>query len=284
MLENGLPPRLEPPLRFLFERRAPACSEQAAEQIESLRTKIAAQAEVYRVEYSESSLGVVRLAVPTRQTDGALTSRHLATVVSVTKPWGLFLHLCSEAFDAKVILEMGACVGISGAYLASTRSRPSLFTLEGSPPLAAVARATLASVGAKAEVIVGRFEETLPLALDRVSAGGQTPDLVFVDGHHEEAATLHYVKSVLPYLSSNGVIILDDIYLYEGMWRAWRALTSSRDFVAINTGRFGLLVYDLGGGGRQYDLAPYTGRWRVGTPRLAASGQARSARDSAVRA
>jgi len=27
---------------------------------------------------------------------------------------GLFLHLCSEALDAKVILEMGTGIGISG--------------------------------------------------------------------------------------------------------------------------------------------------------------------------
>jgi len=140
--------------------------------------------------------------------------------------------------------------------------------MEGSPSLAAVARETLASAGTKAEVMVGRFEETLPLALDRVSAGGQTVDVAFVDGQHEEAATLHYVRSVLPYLCRNGLIILDDIYLYEGMWRAWQAITSSRDLVAINTGRFGLLVRELGGGARQYNLARYTGLWRVGEPRL----------------
>jgi hypothetical protein len=48
-----------------------------------------------------------------------------------------------------------------------------------------------------------------------------------VDGHHEEAATLHYVAAISPHLSPAALIILDDIYLYEGMWRAWQALSSA---------------------------------------------------------
>src|SRR5437588_11059379 len=53
MIDNGLPPRLEPPLRFLFDRRAPASAEQAAALIERLRAGIAAQREAYRFKLSE---------------------------------------------------------------------------------------------------------------------------------------------------------------------------------------------------------------------------------------
>jgi predicted O-methyltransferase YrrM len=268
MLEDGLPSRLAAPLGFLFDRQAPASAQRAAAQIESLRTKIAVGADAYRLKHRESSFGPVRVAEPTLETDGALTSERLATVVSVPKRWGQFLHLCSEVLDANVILEMGACVGISGAYLASTQLRPCLFTLEGSPSLAVVARATLAAVQANAEVIVGTFEEILPLTLERVCVSSRKLDIAFLDGHHDEAATLHYVHAVSPYLSDNGLIILDDIYLYEGMWRAWQALAFWRDLVAVNTGRFGLLVHERGGGARHYNLAPYTGRWRVGAPRV----------------
>jgi predicted O-methyltransferase YrrM len=269
-----LPPRLEPALRFLFTNRTNAAAEDVAVRIEHLRSRIAARDEVYRFNHFDTSLGPVRLAEQSQNSDGALTSHRLATAFSVSERWGMFLHLCAEAFDARIILEMGACVGISGAYLASSRSRPLVLSLEGSEPLAAIAQSSLDAVSDQGEVIVGPFEQTLPLTLARLGESDRTIDLAFVDGHHEEAATLHYVTTIEPHLSPRALVILDDIYLYEGMWRAWQTRSSADGVLAINVGRFGLLVYDSerATGGR-YDLSRYTGRWRVGRPRACSTGQ-----------
>jgi predicted O-methyltransferase YrrM len=165
---------------------------------------------------------------------------------------------------------MGACVGISGAYLASIPSQPDFLTLEGSQALATIAQTVLAAVSDKADVVVGLFEDTLPRTLDRIARSGQTIDVAYVDGHHGEAATLHYVDAISRRLSSTALIILDDIYLYEDMWRAWRKLSSAAGVVSINVGRFGLVMYGSSTRCRQYDLASYTGFWRVGPPRARA--------------
>jgi len=268
MLDDGLPARLAPALRFLFSGEAPAAAEEAAGTIERLRAQIAARPEAYRFAHFDSALGLVRLAERAGKTNAALTCDRLATSISVPKRWGLFLHLCAEAFDARAILEMGACVGISSAYLASIRSRPHLVTLEGSAPFAEIARGTLAAVSNRGEVIVGAFEETLVPALDRLRESVGNVEVAFVDGHHEEAAMLHYVETISRRLAPTALVILDDIYLYAGMWRAWQMLSSDRDVVAVDVGRFGLLVYERGRpAGRRYDLARYTGRWRVGRER-----------------
>jgi len=266
MLGDGLPPRLEPALRFLFTSEAPQ-SEHVAVRIERLRSRIAARDEVYRFNQFDTSLGPMKLAEQAQNRDGAVTSHRVATAFSVSERWGMFLHLCAEAFDARIILEMGACVGISGAYLASSRSRPRVLSLEGSEPLAAIAQSSLDAVSDQGEVIVGPFEQTLPPTLARFGESEQTIDLAFVDGHHEEAATLHYVAAIEPHLSPRALMILDDIYLYEGMWRAWQTLASADGVVAINVGRFGLLVYDRERTAGRYDLSRYTGHWRVGHPR-----------------
>jgi predicted O-methyltransferase YrrM len=269
MLRDGLPPQLAPALRFLFGGRAPAAAEEAALRIEQLRAQIAARPDVYRFAYFDTPLGPVRLAERAPKTRGALTSHRLATALSVPRRWGMFLHLCADAFEAKLVLEIGACVGISGSYLASVRSRPHLLTLEGSKALAQIAQTSLAAISDRGEVVVGPFEQTLPDTLARL--GGRKLDVAFVDGHHEEASTLHYVAAISPHLSSTALIVLDDIYLYEGMWRAWQTLSSADDAIAVNVGRFGLLVYDSGrAAGRRYDLARYTGHWRVGGPRARA--------------
>lgn len=271
MLSDGLPPRLAPALRFLFTGEVAAAAENAALRIERLRAQIAARPDVYGFAHFDTPLGPVRLPERVQKTDGAVTSYRLATAFSVPERWGVFLHLCADAFDARMILEMGACVGVSAAYLASIRSRPQVLTLEGSLPLAQIAKASLAAVSDNGEVIIGPFEQTLPLTLDRLSAHAQKLDVAFLDGHHEEAATLRYVAMISPHLSPTALIVLDDIYLYEGMWRAWQKLSSAGDVVAVNLGRFGLLMYDSGrAAGRRYDLARYTGRWRVGRKRACA--------------
>jgi predicted O-methyltransferase YrrM len=264
MLANGLPPRLAQALRTLFGGPAPASAAEAAETVERLRGRIAARADAYQYARTESPLGPVRLAEVTQQRERALTSERLANTISVPKRWGMFLHQCAEAFDAEVIVEMGACVGISGAYLGSIPSRPRLFTLEGSQALADVAQQTLATISDRAEVVVGPFERTLQPTLARAG----TVDVAFVDGHHEEAATIHYVAAIAEHLSPTALIVLDDIYLYEGMWRAWQKLSSDAGVAAVNVGRFGLLVRERGRtSNAQYDLSRYTGRWRVGAPR-----------------
>lgn len=132
--------------------------------------------------------------------------------------------------------------------------------------LAAIARQTLAAVTETAEVVVGTFAETLPATLERLGA----IDLAFIDGHHEEAATLRYVEAIEQHMS-RGPIVLDDIHLYEGMWRAWQTLLSYRRFTAVNVGRFGLLVHGEGYG-HSYDLSRYTGHWRVGPARKVGDG------------
>jgi predicted O-methyltransferase YrrM len=270
LLERGLPARLTPALRSLFSSHAPDAAKTSARPIESIREQIAARDDVFRFAHSESSLGPIRLAERTHDNRGTLTSRTFAKSVSVPRRWGVFLHLCADAFEAKRILEMGACVGISSAYLSSVRSHPHIVTLEGSPHLAEIAAATLEAVSADAEIIIGPFEETLEPTLERLRDRGETLEVAFVDGHHEEVATLHYVAAISRQLAATALIVLDDIYLYEGMWRAWRRLSSSGEFVAVNVGRFGLLVREPGVTGRPYDLSRFTGYWHVGGARARA--------------
>jgi predicted O-methyltransferase YrrM len=263
MLSDGLPGQLEPALRFLFSGQAPLDALEASRRIEGLRAKIAERDDTYSFGYFETSLGAVHLAQHAARSSGSVTLRQCATAISVPRRWGLFLHLCARAFNARTIVEMGACVGISGAYLASIRLQPRFFTLEGSEALAQIAQATLAAVSDEAEVVVGMFEHTLSPTLERAAKNHQTVDLAYVDGHHGEAATLDYVETISRHLSSPGLIILDDLYLSQDMWRAWRKLSSAAGVVSINLGRFGLLVYGSGMGCRRYDLSRYTGFWRV---------------------
>lgn len=276
MLGNGLPARLGTPLRFLFTRELPVEAIGIAARIEDMRAEISRRPDTYRYAYSPTTLGMVRWL--DHASHGAagpvIPSRRLANVFSVPRHWGLFLHLCADALAARAILEVGACLGISGAYLASARQRARFITIEGSPAIAPIAESTLAAVTDRAEVIRAPFDTGLDEALARFAREQLPIDLAFIDGHHEEAATLHYVETVIPRLSREAVVILDDIHLTPGMERAWQSLSRTSGIAAaVDVGRFGLLVWNGDdAAGARYDLSRYTGWWPVGTSRHRPAG------------
>jgi len=262
MLRDGLPPRLEAPLRFLFTGEAAPDVLALAAKIETRRAEIAGSDRTYQFTYARSAHGMARWPEPSRMEseEPALSSRWLAAA-SVPRRWGVFLHLC--AMEARAIVEMGTCVGISGAYLASAPSRPRLVTLEGSAALAAIAEETLARFSDRTTIVRGPFESGIHRALALLAAEQLKVDLAWIDGHHDEAPTLHYVRTLLPHLSHGALVVLDDILLYAGMRRAWQQVSAMRGVAAaVNTGRFGLLLWHGGDAApRHYDLARHTGIW-----------------------
>jgi hypothetical protein len=89
------------------------------------------------------------------------------------------------------IIELGTCLGTTSVYLQKAAPKAKVYTLEGCPQTAGVARENFAQAGANSvELIVGNFDDTLP----DVIAGLDKLDLVFVDGNHRKDATLKYFE------------------------------------------------------------------------------------------
>lgn len=172
----------------------------------------------------------------TTSTVGDVTRR-----ASVPRHEAALLFALVRRLGARRCLEMGTCVGISGAYLGgamATQGGGRLVSLEGHADRAEVARGVWERLGLEdAEVRVGRFDRTLPDALE---AGPF--DLVFVDGHHDGEATIDYVDRIRARSRPGALLVLDDIDWSDDMRLAW---TSLRARLTASTtsdlGRLGLL-------------------------------------------
>ena len=161
--------------------------------------------------------------------DSSGASTETTTVAEVCrrtskKPaWASLLYDIVRAEKPDVALEMGTSVGISGSYLGAalvSNGRGRLVTLEGRADVAAEARRGFAELGLPVEVVVGRFDDTLPTTLS-----AHAPiDLMFIDGNHHEEPTIGYFEQALPYLSRRALVVFDDIRWSEGMERAWTRL------------------------------------------------------------
>lgn len=174
--------------------------------------------------------------------------------------WALFLLVLTRRLRPERVLELGTCLGISASYLAAgldLNGMGRLVTLEGAGALADRSGRNLRALGLRnTEVVPGLFRHTLPGVLDR----HHPVDLAFVDGHHDEHATLEYFDLVVPALADHAVVVFDDIRWSDGMARAWEAVQGHpRVHVAVDLDRVGVCVAGLPGpAARRYRLPTVT--------------------------
>ena len=178
------------------------------------------------------------------------------------------LYLLAKDNQSTYVLELGACAGLSAAYLASVDSVQELWTVEGAPNLAAIAIKTLEPWRLKANVYTGHFDD----AIDELCPKhiGQW-DFVYIDGHHEKVATIHYFNRVLSSLRPGAMVVFDDISWSQDMREGWDLVRQRLEFSdAIDFGSIGVCILktDLQQTTpvKQWNLQPVLGRHKIGKP------------------
>ncbi len=162
------------------------------------------------------------------------------------------------------IIEFGTNAGISTLYLHGADTRTPLFTVEGNPEVAALARETFRRAGASPALrpAVDTFAEWL--AHHPKAAAGRL--LFFLDGDHRYAPTLAYVDRMLEGCTEESVLVIADIHWSAGMEKAWNELKQRpRVTASVDTYHFGILFLRPELNGPHLTLIPTRYKpWRVG--------------------
>ncbi len=231
-----------------LQRRYRAEDARVVEGIEALRARASGSTERLRID--DYGAGAPDSAFTEAQMSaGRVVERTVGEACRASKKptWaGLLWHLVRE-FQPERCVELGCCLGISACYqghaLRLNGARGRLWTLEGAPMLADVARRHIGEQGLqdRVEVVVGRFQDTLQGVLER----NGPIDYAFIDGHHDEEATLRYFEQLLPHLAPRALLVFDDINWSDGMRRAWARLAADpRIQVSIDCGEVGVCAID----------------------------------------
>lgn len=126
-----------------------------------------------------------------------------------------------------VIVELGTSFGISALYQAAGNTASTIYTLEGCPGTAAIAKENFKQFPQyDIALMVGAFEEMLPEVLTKVDQ----IDFLFIDGHHQLEPTLKYIQLCFPKLSKDAVVVVDDINWSDEMRLTWRHLIADTRF------------------------------------------------------
>jgi predicted O-methyltransferase YrrM len=204
--------------------------------------------EIMRVEYDQSSEPIQQvdfgsgISGTDQGTQQAVALNHgverlrtvgeISRLTSKDRRWATLLFQIVRAARPLSGLELGTALGLSGAYQAAAlelNGQGTMVTVEGAPAFAKFATGTFNRLGLDTiEVRTGRFNDVLPDLLPTL----QPIDYAFIDGHHDEHATVDYFEQILPFLASGSVLVFDDIRWSAGMSRAWKEVVGHPEVTA----------------------------------------------------
>jgi predicted O-methyltransferase YrrM len=219
----ALPRELRPAAEFAFEREPTDDEQRIVDTIETLRGELE-RAEGTALSYSSPHSGTFRRADDGHVEPGPANRSPLGVhaKTGAGRRGGILLRRLAEGLGATNVLELGTNTGFSGMYFLSAGSRPRLVTIEGSADLCRIAEQNLTRVADRTRFRV--MNRLFDDALDELEQSGERFSCGFIDGQHEQAATLHYATRVISLLEPGGAVIFDDIYWSRDMHEAWQRL------------------------------------------------------------
>lgn len=162
----------------------------------------------------------------------------IAAKATVPAHYGNVLYAIAREFQPHHILELGTCLGVGTAYLATGAPASTIMTMEGSPALAAEAVKNMATLGiTNVTQIIGNFDDKL----GEVLSTRAKVDLAYIDGNHRYEPTIRYFHQLMEKAQAGTILIFDDIYWSTEMTQAWEEIKADpRITLTIDIYRFGI--------------------------------------------
>ncbi|HEY1870602.1 MAG TPA: class I SAM-dependent methyltransferase [Chitinophagaceae bacterium] len=135
-----------------------------------------------------------------------------------SKKYSQLLYRLAKYYQPHTIIELGTSLGITTSYLSLANPDANVFTLEGAPEIASIAKKNFKCLELqKVKLVEGNFDYTLPSVLYHISS----VDLAFIDGNHRREPTENYFQWLLARSNNDSIFIFDDIHWSIEMEQAW---------------------------------------------------------------
>ena len=241
-IANAVPSNLIDVLMYSFENKISLSERRLGALIEGFRNDVKSQHRNEKIKTFGSPHSGVSLTDESGNImpGEAVISENAGFANTGTKViGGIQLKRIAEAVGAQRILELGTNTGLSGCYFLASRYRPFLHSVEGSSQLCQIAKSNLERVSPNFHIANSFFDDEL----SQLGNSENKFDLAFIDGQHEEQATIYYANAIKPLLSPGGAILFDDIFWSEGMYKAWCVARADEDYaITLEMGGRGLCI------------------------------------------
>jgi len=189
------------------------CEYYAYKEIEALRKLLLENKEVIVIE--DFGAGSKVNSTPKR------SLKQITKTATKSQKIGQVLFRIANFFQPKYVLDLGTCLGITTAYIATPLPHSQIYTFEGSESLAEIAQKHFKILNLPhIKIIQGNIDQTLPQILEEIPQ----IDFAFVDANHRYEPTCRYFELMLTKIHEESILIFDDIYWSEEMEKAWKKI------------------------------------------------------------
>jgi predicted O-methyltransferase YrrM len=149
--------------------------------------------------------------------------RQIAKSAEKSPRFGRLLFRLIEHFKPTTIFELGTSLGITTLYESKACESGKVYTFEGCPATAKIARENFKALNCEnIEIIVGNLDETLSNKLNKV----EQLDFVFFDANHRFEPTVRYFEFCMIKATEESVFVFDDIHWSDEMHNAWKYISN----------------------------------------------------------
>lgn len=184
--------------------------------IESLRKKMLADATLIDIADFGAGSSVIK------------TNKRVVSAIAASslkpKKYAQLLFRMVHYYKPGTIVELGTSFGITTAYLASANETAKVFTCEGCPAIASIAKQNFKILKLhQVHLTEGDFDIKLPQLLSKL----KIINFAFVDGNHRKDPTLDYFQQLLKNGVNTTILIFDDIHWSAEMEEAWHIIKTN---------------------------------------------------------
>lgn len=170
------------------------------------------------------------------------TAGQIVRASAISPRVGRWLFRLALHLRPQYLLELGTNVGLSSIYLHGADRRAALHTIEGATEIAKMAQHSFQAVKAteQLQLHLGTFDQQIPPVLESLPR----LDFLFMDGDHRKSATLRHVRTCLPKLHHDSVVVIGDIHWSPDMEAAWEQLKQLPEVtLSVDLYEIGLLFF-----------------------------------------
>ncbi len=199
-------------------------------ELEEIRKKLLNDREILEIE--DFGAGSKKLRSTNRKTSSITKYSTSSRKFSL-----LYQYFCSRT-PAKIVFELGTCVGINTRYL-SIVTKGQLFTFEGSYSL--WQKAQEFPPPDNIQFIYGNINATLSPTIQEFNP----VDFVLIDATHTFLGTLSYFELVIPFIQDSSIVAVADIHWSAEMNAAWEEIKRHPKVVlSLDFYECGILLFD----------------------------------------
>ena len=148
--------------------------------------------------------------------------RQIAKSAEKAPRFGKLLFRLIQHFKPNTIFDLGTSLGITTLYESKAYKQGQVYTFEGCPATAIIAKENLKALDCgNIEIIVGNLDETLSQKLAEIDQ----LDFAFFDANHRYEPTVRYFEMCMAKATENSVFVFDDIHWSDEMHEAWQYIS-----------------------------------------------------------